>query len=168
MKFKQFLTKEQVFNNVDFLLERLEINYKDSSIKKISNNLYKFIVNNEKYEFHMDKIPVDDYFLYNVYFTSGKELISRKNNLSLTDTYKVFNKVITCMIYFINDQKPEQFTFSTNDPKLQKMYQIIIMKIRKIKPFNHYEIISTGNGYNFKDVGYNQFSRKHLQIEKII
>ena len=51
MRFKHFLTKKQVFTNVDFLLECLEINYKDSSIKKISNNLYEFIINNEKYEF---------------------------------------------------------------------------------------------------------------------
>ena len=165
MKFKQFLLNEK---NFFYLLERLEINYKDSSIKKISSSHYQFTINNQIYNFYAEFEDFGDFSIYNVYFTSGKELISRKNNLSLTDTYKVFNKVITCMIYFINDQKPEQFTFSTNDPKLQKMYQIIIMKIRKIKPFNHYEIISTGNGYNFKDVGYNQFSRKHLQIEKII
>ena len=42
------------------------------------------------------------------------------------------------MIYFINDQKPEQFTFSTNDPKLQKMYLLILVKVIKHKPFSDY------------------------------
>jgi hypothetical protein len=150
IRFKQYLTEEQVIENVIYLLERLEIKQHDKTIKKISNNLYTFSVNTIDYEFHAEKIPVDNYILYNVYFNTSLKDIDRQNKLSLTDTYKVFNKIITCMIYFINDQKPSLFTFSTNDPKLQKMYMIIVTKVMKTKPFSDYYYKNHGSSITFK------------------
>ncbi len=138
MKFNEYLKMD----NLLYLLERLEIIHNDPSITKVNNELYKFSVGGVDYDF-------GDVSIHNIYFITSGGKISRQNKLSLSDTYQVFNKVITCMIYFINDTEPDTFTFSTSDKKLKKMYKIIISKIMKTKPFTRYTYQDNGAAITF-------------------
>ncbi len=155
MRLKQYINESDVY----LLLERLEIRHTDKDIRKISNTHYTFNIDDIIYDFYAEDLDFGDIVIYNVYFTSSESMIKRHNKFDIKDTYNVFNKIITCLILFINDQKPISFTFSTDDPKLSKIYKVIIMKIRKHKPFNEYKINNIGDSFTFTHIGYNQFNR---------
>ena len=167
MKFKQYLIENKdgyyIVNDgyddytVCYLIERLKINYNDSSIKRLSDHHYLFMVNDEIYDFHCEPYDIGNKILYNVYFISRTSFIQKMNKFSITDTYNIFNKVITCMIYFINDHNPYEFTFSAGNKKLSKIYKTIIIKIRKKKPFNKYIIKSfPDDSFNFRKMNKDQ------------
>ena len=140
MKFNQFL-----------IIERLKFNYHDKTIKKIDKYNYKFQVDELSYIFNIIYISEADFYSVQFYTVDKNNsfIIDRQNKLSLTDTYKVFNKTITCMIYFIKDFNPNRFTFTTNDPKLRKYYGFIVAKFALQKPFSDYYYKSDETGFEF-------------------
>jgi len=141
MRFKQF-------NQLNYLLEGIKVIHKDDNIRKISSELYTFTIDGYKYEFISEPIDIGDIVIYNTYFTSDGQ-INRQNKFKDSSAIRVFNKVITCMVYFINDIEPEMFTFTSKDPKLLKLYNLIIVKIMKQKPFDQYKHKKNSTGWTF-------------------
>jgi hypothetical protein len=173
MKFKLFLTEGSYSQKTDEILklcESLIVRSKDNTIKKISRNQYKFSVDSFHYIFGIVGEDLGDFKIYNVYYTDEKGSIERKNELTVKQAKKVIEKVITCMIYFINDFKPDVFIFNTDDDeRLFKFYSVIIMKIYKREPFINYTIININNGYKFIKNGQNeQITSSMFPIEQLL
>jgi hypothetical protein len=155
MRFKQFLIEssyEDFLNSrtlrnelVLYLMEMKVISH-DDTIKKISPYHYTFTVNNVKYSFKIEYLEyLPNEIIYTVYFGPNNGMdFERINNHNLIQVRKVFEKVITCMIYFIKDLKPARFTFSGHDEKLYKTYKMIIARVYKKDPFYQYEISNGG------------------------
>ncbi len=164
MRFKQYLTEvnnllyDDYLNNkhnsgnlVCYLMEMKVISH-DTSIDIINKNLYQFNVNDITYNFVITEIEyLPGESIYNIHFgpDDGYNL-NRLNKHSMVQVRKVFEKVITCMIMFINDLKPERFTFTGHDHKLYKTYKLIIARIQKEKPFNKYSIQDSGRAFTFE------------------
>ena len=164
MKFKQYLKEMSYedfmmdnhfasFHLISYLTE-MKINYKDSSIKKNSSYDYKFIVNKTDYSFKIKEIEyLPGLKTYTVYFGPNKGMdFDRVNKHNIVQVRKVFEKVITCMIYFINDLKPDEFTITGHDEKLYKTYKMIIAVVQTQKPFSNYKIDDSGRGFTLKKV----------------
>ena len=167
MKFKQYLTdllyEDYLYGNelinsilINYLME-MKIVYKDASITKISPYKYDFNVNDTNYSFIVNKIEyLPQKFVYNIHFGNNEGLsFKRLNKHNIIQVRKVFEKVITCMIFFINEFNPMEFTFTGHDKKLYQTYKMMIPKIRKRKPFNDYKIQDNGRGFTFSYHGLN-------------
>ncbi len=153
MRFKQYLKEgsiQQRTNNIISICESINIKKSDNSIKKISNDKYLFSVDDFKYNFGIIGDDFGDFTMYSIYYTDATGSIDRKNELSILQAKRVIEKVITCIIMFIDSYNPDVFTFSTdNDDKLHNFYTTIIRSLYKKKPFTNFTITNTGNGYRF-------------------
>ena len=136
MRFKQYLLKE-----IQLIDERFEIKYKDSSIKKIDKYNYEFQVDGINYLVNALEVFPDWYSIQFGRINEKGFFIQTGYKTSITNTYKVFNKVITSLIYFIKENDPYRMDFSTDDKKLKKLYGSLIPKIQLYEPFFKYEII---------------------------
>ncbi len=164
MRFKQYLIEEIdimiyedylnniKFNNVYFYLMEMKVNDVDNDIKKINSYLYEFTVNDITYQFNIDEIEaLPGYTMHSISFhPKNKISFTRLDKHTMVQVRKVFEKVITCMIMFIGEHKPERFTFTGHDYKLYKTYKLIIERIRKTKNFKDYKMYSDGRGFTFE------------------
>lgn len=167
MKFKQYVLENVLYNDylnseslcndlISYLTEMKVIKH-DKLITKKSSYRYNFEVNNTEYSFVIDKIEyLPKKFIYNIHFGNNEGLsFDRLNKHNLIQVRKVFEKVITCMIYFITELNPKEFTFTGHDKKLYQTYKMIIPRIRKEKPFDNYKIQDNGRGFTFTHHGLN-------------
>jgi hypothetical protein len=169
MKFKQYLNTllyEDFMNDrslcgdlISYLMEMKVIKH-DPSIKKVSPYKYEFTINDTLYSFIIDEIEyLPGISTYNIYFgPKGGTSFDRLGSHNASQVRNVFQKVITCMILFIDDINPDEFTFTGYDNKLYRTYKLIVSIIRKEKPFRMYKIDDSGRGFTFKKKGINEFT----------